>query len=721
MAGTAPALLGVSWERLRPVLCGAAASLGVLSVVAWTVAPSVTFGDSGELLAAAVSLGVAHAPGYPLWCILAHLAIRVSPLATPGVTVNLLSALYLGVAGLLVFLALRELACADLPALACSWAFCLSPLVWDQATTAEVYTLDAALLAGGLWLTLRLARTAALGQGWRARDALALGLMLGAGIAHRPFHLFVHAFYALLLLAIPRRRWFRVGTGLCLAAGIVLALSVLTYLPLRSGAWPGLPWGLGRPAAYRWAHVTSWEAFRYQTLAGPYTLYMWGALPRLWGHILLFDLRQLKSALLPWVWVLAALGAAVARRRLGARAWPILGLILPTWLMFWNYVAVDQEVFFLPLYLGVCSAAAVGLTTAVELTRRLTGERRATLAAIWLLVPLVWTVLSLPATYRLVDRSRDDLATRYAASVLGAVDTADADIAFGVANAVADHRLFPLYYVREAYGWGKRIRTWLDPQDDNTVWRPFLEWMEADDAEIEEWMALSPDERTRVMVALSGRRGRLYGGGSAWIEQGGGYPDTFGYVTRVHSRPVPGLPDAGKAAPWLAWARLALALRPADRAVQDMAFAPLLEVAWELARYGATADALAVTEAAQEIAPLNARVSAAQAEYLVRAGRGDEAIALLRRARDAADTFDRWYNLSAALGKAYYDLGRWAAAVEPLEDTIAIRGSERMFHERMRLAVCYRHLGRTDDMVRVTLPISDRVKELSQRATERSR
>ena len=38
-----------------------------------TLAPTVTSEDSGELIAAAYTWGVAHPPGYPLWCIIARL------------------------------------------------------------------------------------------------------------------------------------------------------------------------------------------------------------------------------------------------------------------------------------------------------------------------------------------------------------------------------------------------------------------------------------------------------------------------------------------------------------------------------------------------------------------------------------------------------------------------------------------------------------------------
>ncbi|MCL5269577.1 MAG: DUF2723 domain-containing protein, partial [bacterium] len=48
------------------------AAFGIaLGLYVRTMAPTVTLEDSGEFIAAAYCLGVAHPPGYPLWCLLA--------------------------------------------------------------------------------------------------------------------------------------------------------------------------------------------------------------------------------------------------------------------------------------------------------------------------------------------------------------------------------------------------------------------------------------------------------------------------------------------------------------------------------------------------------------------------------------------------------------------------------------------------------------------------
>ena len=58
-------------------LGAAAVGTVALALYGWTLAPTVTLVDSGELIVAAHSLGVAHPPGFPLYVLLAHLATWV--------------------------------------------------------------------------------------------------------------------------------------------------------------------------------------------------------------------------------------------------------------------------------------------------------------------------------------------------------------------------------------------------------------------------------------------------------------------------------------------------------------------------------------------------------------------------------------------------------------------------------------------------------------------
>lgn len=75
---------------------GAAAVVGalVLAVYVVTLAPTVTFWDAGELIAAARTLGVPHPPGTPLFVLIAHAWGQLVPIGEWAYRTNLLSACF---------------------------------------------------------------------------------------------------------------------------------------------------------------------------------------------------------------------------------------------------------------------------------------------------------------------------------------------------------------------------------------------------------------------------------------------------------------------------------------------------------------------------------------------------------------------------------------------------------------------------------------------------
>src|SRR6266702_4298757 len=89
------------------LLCAGAVFVAALLVYSWTIAPTVTLVDSGELTVVAQGLGVAHPPGFPLWVILANLASLV-PLGNIAVRINFSSALFAALACSMLTLVVSE-------------------------------------------------------------------------------------------------------------------------------------------------------------------------------------------------------------------------------------------------------------------------------------------------------------------------------------------------------------------------------------------------------------------------------------------------------------------------------------------------------------------------------------------------------------------------------------------------------------------------------------
>lgn len=187
-------------------LHAATATLVALGVYLLTLAPDLSWAnaatDGGELITAAVTLGIPHPPGYPLYVILGKL-FSLLPLGTVAWRFNLLSAVCGALAVGCLVLAIGRFQGSRIPpaaATAAALLFGFMPLVWSQAVVAEVYTLNLLLLAvfllawsrggasgwSGFWLglaitthltSLLMAPALLVGRGrGRAVAGLALGL-----------------------------------------------------------------------------------------------------------------------------------------------------------------------------------------------------------------------------------------------------------------------------------------------------------------------------------------------------------------------------------------------------------------------------------------------------------------------------------------------------------------------------------------------------------------
>lgn len=106
MSTAAPTVNQLQISRIR-IACALLVFIASLVVYTCTLAPTVTLVDSGELIVAARSLGVAHPPGFPLYVLLAHLATLV-PIGSVAVRVNFASALFAALASSVVVLVVIE-------------------------------------------------------------------------------------------------------------------------------------------------------------------------------------------------------------------------------------------------------------------------------------------------------------------------------------------------------------------------------------------------------------------------------------------------------------------------------------------------------------------------------------------------------------------------------------------------------------------------------------
>ena len=110
----------------------------ILAIYVKTVYPTISGGDSGELVVSACNLGAAHPPGYPTWTLLTALAIRVPIGASPAWLANLMSCVLDAAASTLICLTVhkrtKNVFCGNI-----SWSglFSFSPTIWLYAVRID--------------------------------------------------------------------------------------------------------------------------------------------------------------------------------------------------------------------------------------------------------------------------------------------------------------------------------------------------------------------------------------------------------------------------------------------------------------------------------------------------------------------------------------------------------------------------------------------------------
>uniref|UniRef100_A0A4W2FH72 Transmembrane protein 260 n=1 Tax=Bos indicus x Bos taurus TaxID=30522 RepID=A0A4W2FH72_BOBOX len=124
-------------------LCGGVAVFAaVAAVFTLTLPPSLPGGDSGELITAAHELGVAHPPGYPLFTLVAKLAILLFPFGSVAYRVNLLCGLFGAAAAALLFFTVFRLSGSYAGGILAAGVFSFSRLTWQWSIAAEVFSLN---------------------------------------------------------------------------------------------------------------------------------------------------------------------------------------------------------------------------------------------------------------------------------------------------------------------------------------------------------------------------------------------------------------------------------------------------------------------------------------------------------------------------------------------------------------------------------------------------
>ena len=393
-----------------------------------TAARDFVLGDTPELMTAAVTLGVAHPPGYPLFTILGHL-FSLLPAGPVPFRVNLL-AVFCGAGTVaLVYLTALRLTGSRAASACAALVLAVTPLFWSWSVVAEVFSLNNLLAAGMIYMLVIWYESPE--KMWFLAAAALL-----SGLALANHHTIVLTGPAVLFLLWGRRRELRVRPRYLVWSAAALALGLLpyVYLPWAAARHPFMNWGDPSTPANFLAVITRKHFGSGQLVNAPQ--YQGGS-PVERIAALGASFGVLAGLLLLW-------GAVQAYRQRRWYFWFSLTAFLFTGPLFAAYANMNisaplarfvLERFYLLPQVVLAPVSAFGLAA-------LAGRRRI-LGSVVVLAAVTVLVVT---TYEKVDQSKNHAARALAEDILASLEPHSILVVNG------DEVIMPLSYLQDAEG-----------------------------------------------------------------------------------------------------------------------------------------------------------------------------------------------------------------------------------------------------------------------------
>lgn len=403
-------------------LAGSTATWAILvgivafALYARTAAPGVMWYDMGEFTTSALTLGIAHNTGYPLYSLLGKL-FSLLPLGDPAYRINLFSA-FTGALAVALTVAVIQTVTRRLPAAVLAGAtFAVSSTLWGNSTWAEVYGLNAVLTIAILGLLIRFSRHR------DERELLLATFIFGIGLGNHRLLLGVAApiGYVWMVEVANDRSVNRGASLLRLVGAFLLGSLIQLYLPIRAAQGPPVLWADATELETFVQIVTTGkaraEAF-YNPFAGMDRFRHWLTILRVYP----------ASEFTPIGLVAALFGGILMFRRNRKTFWMSLLVVAFTLMTVSTYGIHDIFNYFLPIYqmltiwLGTTIATSLDWIRTVEVIKpmRLVRPGLRTVLAIGLFGLIPASLMR--SNFPILDRSGHGHPSDYASLVWSVVE-----------------------------------------------------------------------------------------------------------------------------------------------------------------------------------------------------------------------------------------------------------------------------------------------------------
>jgi dolichyl-phosphate-mannose-protein mannosyltransferase len=402
-----------------------------------TAARDIVVGDTPELITAAVTLGVAHPPGYPLFTILGHL-FSLLPLESIPFRVNLLSVVCDSFAVGVVYLVAMRLTRSQLAAGIAALALAVTPIFWEWSLAAEVFPLNN-LLAATLVLFLVI---------WHEqpqRTGFFIVAFFVAGLALTNHQTIVLLGPAFCFVFWHQRATLFAQSRVLVIAALAFTIGVLPYAYV--------PWASARHPAYSWGGVSS-----FHDLVGLITRRSYGStrLVNTPGYTGGPPWSRLAAFFTSFGWFSGTLICAGAIEAFRSRRWyfwfTLIAFIFAgpffVWITNLNLENAPSALFvlrrfFLLSHVILAPMMAFGIFFIAKLIARLLPSFSSMSIRLTAAACLVAAVASIAMNYHRLDLSRNFIARRFGEDVFGLAPP------HSILLATGDGFAFPLIYLQK--------------------------------------------------------------------------------------------------------------------------------------------------------------------------------------------------------------------------------------------------------------------------------
>ncbi|HAW50663.1 TPA: hypothetical protein DCX16_06920 [bacterium] len=232
-----------------------------------TMTPTLNLHDSGEMITASWTLGIAHPPGYPLYCLFGKLLSETIGIGNIAYRMNFFSSLSSSLCSMVLYLIALKIYKSKLPAIIVALSFSFSKIFWQQTVISEKYTLNAFFLSLLILTLLKWRESVRIVQPQvhNNRYLYLFTFLLGLSFSHHFQTVFIvpaGIFFIIWTLRSIKKKKIKINYFI-LSILFLIPVSLYLYLPIRASVHPPANWGSPDTLERFISHITVQEYKHY--------------------------------------------------------------------------------------------------------------------------------------------------------------------------------------------------------------------------------------------------------------------------------------------------------------------------------------------------------------------------------------------------------------------------------------------------------------------------